>query len=111
MSRYSGRETFFNRDELYESTFDEREVNGVTQYSTPILKHPTKDQIASLRTVPHVWKTGDKYFKLAFDHYGDPKLWWVLAWFNKKPTESSLKYGDVIYVPHPIDRVLTYLGV
>ena len=111
MSRYFGRETFFNSDEFYESTFDERAVSGVKQYATPVLQHITKKQISSLRTIGHVWVTGDRYYKLAHDHYGNSSLWWVIAWFNKKPTEADVDYGDVIYVPHPIDKVLNYLGV
>jgi len=111
MSRYSGREIVFNKDEFYEATFEEREVSGIRQYVTPELQHPTREQIASLNIINHVWKTGDRYYKLAFDHYGDSRLWWVIAWFNKRPTEANVSYGDVIYIPHPIDRVLSYLGV
>jgi hypothetical protein len=111
MSRYFGREIFFNSDSFYENTFDERDVNGVEQYSTPVLQHMTKQQISSLRIINHVWTTGDRYYKLAFDHYGNSSLWWVIAWFNKKPTEADVSYGDVIYIPHPIDKVLSYLGV
>ena len=109
MSRYLGRKTFFNNEDMYESTFREREVNGVRQYATPVLEHPTNQQIKSLNTIPHVWKTGDKLFKLAHDHYGDSTKWWVIAWFNQKPTESHFSLGDVVHIPHPLNRVLTYL--
>jgi len=101
----------FNSDGFYEQTFREREVRGIKQYTTPQLNHPTQEQISSLRTIGHVWKTGDRFYKLAHDHYGDSRLWWVLAWFNKKPTESDLNFGDVIYIPHPLDRIMSYLGV
>jgi hypothetical protein len=111
MSRYSGRKTFFNNQDFYSSVFKEREVNGIRQYSTPILRHPTDNQLASLTTIPHIWKTGDKLFKLAHDHYGDSTKWWIIAWFNQKPTESDFTLGDVLYIPHPLDRILTYLGV
>jgi nucleoid-associated protein YgaU len=111
MSRYFGRDLFFNKEEFYEDTFDKRDVNGINQYATPILQHPTKQQIASLRIINHVWKTGDRYYKLAFDHYGDSRLWWVIAWFNKRPTEADVSYGDVIYIPQPLDKILNYLGV
>lgn len=111
MSRYSGREIFFNSSEFYNDEFDKRNISGLEQYTTPVLDHASRQQIASLRTIGHTWVTGDRYFKLAFDHYGDSKLWWVIAWFNKKPTEADVTYGDVIYIPHPIDRVLGFLGV
>jgi len=111
MSRYSGRRVFFNDDPFYEESFREREVRGVEQYATPVLDHPTREQISSLRTISHTWVTGDRYYKLAFDHYGNSKFWWVIAWFNRKPTEADVSYGDVIYIPHPISKILTYLGV
>ena len=110
MSRYFGRNKYFNQKELYEDIFDERGVDGIRQYTTPMLSHITKKQIASLTAISHVWKTGDRFFKLAYDHYGDSSKWWVIAWYNRKPTESDVSYGDIIYIPHPLDKVLIYLG-
>ena len=111
MSRYFGRNKFFNQKELYEDMFAERNVNGIRQYTTPKLRHITKKQIASLTVVSHIWKAGDRFFKLAYDHYGDSTKWWVIAWYNRKPTESDASLGDIIYIPHPLDKVLIYLGV
>jgi len=111
MSRYFGRKKFFNQNELYENTFSDRDVEGVRQYTTPRLKHITKKQIASLTVISHVWKTGDRFFKLAHDHYGDSTKWWIIAWYNRRPTESDVSYGDIIYIPHPLDKVMSYLGV
>lgn len=111
MSRYSGRKIFINKEEFYSSLLDSRGVEQTRQYATPKLIHASPEQISNLNTIPHLWKTGDRYFKLAHDHYGDSRLWWVIAWFNKKPTESNVSFGDVIYIPHPLDRVLNYIGV
>ena len=111
MSRYSGRRKILNDDEYYSSLFEERGVNNIRHYSTPKLNHLSPEQLSSLNTIPHLWKTGDRYFKIAADHYGDSKLWWVVAWFNRIPTESDVSFGDIIYVPHPLDRILSYLGV
>jgi hypothetical protein len=111
MSRYDGRKIYLNDDDFYEEMFEERGVNSIRHYATPTLDHPSAEQVSSLNTIPHVWKTGDRYYKLAHDHYGDSRNWWIIAWFNKLPTEASIKYGDVIYIPHPLDRILNYLGV
>lgn len=111
MSRYFGRTRFFNQKEMYEDVFEDREVDGIRQYTTPVLNHITKKQISSLTVVSHIWTTGDRYFKLAHDHYGDSSKWWVIAWYNRKPTESHLTYGDIVYIPHPLDQVLIFLGV
>ena len=111
MSRYSNKNTVINNDEFYKSFFRKRRVKSIRHYPTPVLKHVTQAQISSLNSIGHIWTTGDRYYKLAHDHYGDSRLWWILAWFNKKPTESDVNYGDVIYIPHPLDRILMYLGV
>jgi hypothetical protein len=111
MSRYANKNFVVNDDEFYRSLFESRGVKSIKHFPTPKLNHVSQKQIASLNTIGHVWTTGDRYFKLAHDHYGDSRMWWVIAWFNKKPTESDVDYGDVIYIPHPLDRILMYLGV
>jgi len=45
---------------------------------------------------------------LAAKHYGDPNLWWVLAWYNKKPTESHFSVGDTVYIPTPAEEVVAF---
>ena len=54
---------------------------------------------------------GDRYFKLAYEYYGDSKLWWVIAWYNQKPSEADVKNGDTIFIPLPLDKVLSALRV
>ena len=58
-----------------------------------------------------VWSEGDRYYKLAQHFYGDSAHWWIIAWFNKKPTEGHINFGDLIYVPLPLERVISYYGV
>ena len=73
------------------------------------MPYPTVEQAGNLTFINHVWKQGDRYFKLASEYYGDPTLWWVIAWFNKKPTESHVKLGDIIQIPMPLETVLFHL--
>jgi len=54
---------------------------------------------------------GDRYFKLAHRFYGDSKLWWVIAWFNKKPTESHVDVGDLILIPTDLYQILNIFDV
>lgn len=110
-SRYEQRRKFINARRMYKKFFDARDVPFIRQYATANYDYPTEDQINSLNLVQHVWKRGDKLSKLAETSYGDPRLWWVIAWFNKRPTESHLNYGDVIQVPFPLDRTLDFMGV
>jgi len=67
----------------------------------------TADQVLELKTIPHIWSAGDKYFKLAAQYYGDPTYWWIIAWFNHKPTEAHLALGDPVYVPLPLEEAIS----
>jgi len=108
MSRYKSAKKAINDNEFYEELLEDRNVKKIEQYRTPI--HPTltsavRNRYISLR---HVWTTGDSLWKLASKYYGDPKLWWVLAWYNEKPTESHFKVGGVVLIPKPVEEVISY---
>lgn len=98
-----------NQEEIYEETMRKRGVKYIDQYPTAQMHHPTVDEIANIQTIGHVWKVGDRYSKLAYEHYGDAELWWVIAWYNQLPTESHINLGDTIMIPTPIETVLPLL--
>lgn len=110
-SRYNNRQKSVNNNRLYKNTFEERNVKFIRQYRTATLSYPTKEQIRQLTIQRHTWKQGDRYYKLAYEYYGNSKYWWVLAWFNKKPTEGHLNIGDQISIPTPLDRLLDFYDV
>ena len=91
---------------------EQRGVKKIQQYSTPKMKYPSPQAIAdNIERVPHVWKSRDMYWKLAAEYYGDSQLWWVIAWFNQKPTEVQCKNGDLIMIPFPLERLYRYFGL
>ncbi len=108
-SRYDSKSPRINNSERYSEVFEDRGIKFVKQYSTPELSHPNYRQILQLEQVEHLWKMGDRFYKLAAKHYGDEKLWWIIAWYNKTPTESHVKLGQVLKIPSPISRVLSIL--
>jgi hypothetical protein len=110
-SRYGNKIVLENSLEEFEDLFEERGVNHIRQFATPTLRHPTQRNINNLTRLGHTWKTGDRYYKLAHKHYGDANLWWIIAWYNKKPTEAHVKMGDIITIPLPLDKIIRYLGV
>ena len=99
MSRYTGRSRGLNNNEMYKEILDDRGVQEIVQYRTPVLKFPSEEDFKRIQTIDYVWNQGDKFWKLAAKQYGDPKLWWVIAQFNRKPTEGHLSPGDVIKIP------------
>ena len=105
-SRYTSRRVVTNTSEIHKELRDRRNNPNLSQYMTPRIRHLTAKQRASLTRSKHVWTAGDRYWKLATEHYGDPEMWWVIAWYNKAPTENMLSIGDTIYIPKPLDRIL-----
>tara|TARA_Y100000034_G_scaffold113254_1_gene148045 strand:- start:1383 stop:1724 length:342 start_codon:yes stop_codon:yes gene_type:complete len=111
LSRYSGRIKRFNSDKLYKDNFEARGIKFVRHFTTPVLRYPTDKEKESLSVIGQIWKVGDRYYKLADDHYGDPAYWWVIAWYNKKPTEAHLNLGDYVYIPTPLHKILEFFGL
>ena len=103
------RRTIRNKNEIFEELFRKRAVKYIDHYPTPVVKKPTMKQRAKIEEVNHIWSTGDRYYKLAHKHYGDASLWWVIAWYNSKPTESHLSLGDVVNIPVPLSAALRVL--
>jgi hypothetical protein len=114
ISRYSktSTENLDDRDykQVYKEKFDEHRKKFIAKKATLNLDYPNFNESLSYRYELHVWSMGDHYYKLAERFYGDPSYWWILAWFNKKPTESHIAIGDVIRIPMPLGQVLTDLG-
>jgi len=110
-SRYEIRALFNNTSDRYKNIFVHRDVNFIKQFDTATLKYPTVSEISNLAVQNQIWKLGDRYWKYASQYYnGRSDLWWVIAWFNKTPSEVELKPGDLIFIPTPIEKVLEYYG-
>ena len=107
MSRIVNRLKIINSLELYRPLFENRNVRYIKHYGTPDISYPTVEEMSFISTTTHIWHKGDKLFKLAFKHYGNSEYWYIIAWFNKKPTEAHFKYGDVVFIPNPLSLVLS----
>jgi nucleoid-associated protein YgaU len=109
--RYSMRQIINNNFETYEEILEKRGLRKVNHFKTPKLRHLSPSQIRRLNRLTHVWTVGDRFYKLAHKHYGNSKYWWVIAWYNKRPTESHVQLGDLVFIPQPLEDVLRYLGI
>tara|TARA_B100000287_G_C20391063_1_gene685653 strand:+ start:141 stop:494 length:354 start_codon:yes stop_codon:yes gene_type:complete len=109
MTRYIGRDLLVNNTKEYqESLLDRRDLVQIIQYSTARFYYPTFQERAAMSTVPFVWTATSKMYNVAAQFYGDPKLWWLIGWFNQKPTEAHWKVGDVAFIPANSKEVLTF---
>tara|TARA_B100000214_G_scaffold358502_1_gene319059 strand:- start:241 stop:576 length:336 start_codon:yes stop_codon:yes gene_type:complete len=111
MSRYENRTEIVNDLERYKNLFKSRGVNFIRMYKTPVFKHLTIEEIKEVTTITHQWSSRDTFYKLAHHHYGDPTLWWIIAWYNQMPTDSHPTLGQTIYVPTPLQKILALYGV
>ena len=106
-SRYSNKTQIVNNTDYYAPL--RREKSSIVHHATPILKHPSLNNRRKLRTINHIWKYGDRLYKLADKYYNDSRFWWVIAWYNAMPTEASLRAGDVIAIPTNLEKTLRVL--
>ena len=104
--RYDNRFVFTNRSPLYGEQFQNRNVKQIKQFNTAEFKNVEINDIMSLSVRSHIWKLGDKFYKLASQAYGDSKLWWIIPWFNQKPLESDYEPGELINIPFPLSEIL-----
>lgn len=110
-SRYQERFIFNNQNELYKNLFDERGVNFIRQYTSPDFDYPSLSEFSALEIDYRAWRIGDRYWKLAQLEYGNPEYWWVIAWFNKRPTEAHIPIGTQILIPKPLETIIALLGL
>ena len=108
-NRYTYRQRLINKMRIYREHRRVRKVNSITHYNSPTMSYPDRSHMRNLSIKNHIWKHGDRYYKLAHKHYGDQNLWCLIAWFNKAPTESHLKNGQNISIPFPLELALSYM--
>ena len=108
-SRRKQRFVFSNGQEIYDDILTRKRIRAIRQFSTLTLQPLIANSENKIQEVFHIWKTGDRYFKLASQYYGKPELWWIIVLYNKKPTEGHLAKGDLIKIPVPIELVLYYV--
>ena len=96
---------------LYLKELKEKDLKYFRYYQTPQFRDLEEVDIDDIEDVGHSWGLGDRYYKLAHKYYGDPEMWWIIAWYNGKPTEAHLKIGDVVKVPTPLWKIRAAYGV
>mgnify|MGYP003654596092 FL=1 len=110
ISRYDNRSIIFNNSDIYENIIHKRGIKHVSHYGTPVIDFPLAEEIETLDLETHTWHSNDSFYKLAYEHYDDPSYWWIIPWFNKKPTEFHFQLGDLVYIPGPLTEVLFIAG-
>ncbi len=108
-NRYNGRRQKTTDKSTHKDLVDNRDVGQIRHFTTPRLAHPTVQERESLTETVHVWSTGDRFYKLAHKYYGDSRYWWIIAWWNLRPTEGHLTLGEGVRIPGPLPQVISIL--
>jgi len=111
MARYKKDKIITNSSTYYKPLRESRGLTQVRQYETPVLKNPTVAERTNLLTNAHIWKYGDRLYKLANQYYGDSRFWWVIAWYNALPCEAEIELNTVLYIPVNLENALKTLGL
>lgn len=110
IDRNEKREIFLNDNPLYRKKAKERGLPFFRHYSKLKLSYISPEDMGNLTIVDHIYKTGDSLMKLSFKYYGDVRMWWVLAAFNKKPIDNLINIGDIIHIPVPLEEAVYLLN-
>jgi hypothetical protein len=112
VNRNNRRKKMLNTMSIYAEHGSRRGLkNGIKHLSSPQIKSLTIEELGTLDILSFTWKTGDKLYKYAHEHYNDPTLWWIIGLFNLKPTDLHFKPGDVVLIPMPLEKVITLYGL
>ena len=107
--RYNERGIFINDEMSYkDSFFDKRAIEQIVQYETARFYYPSVSERQNMNVSTIVWASNSRLYNLASQYYGDPSLWWLIAWYNQKPTEAHYSIGDVVYIPNNYTEIMNF---
>jgi hypothetical protein len=110
-SRYDKRRIFNNGRLIYYDYIIDRGAPGfIRQYVSPLFHQISQGDYNNLSVAEELWTMGDSLSKLAGKYYGSGTYWWVIAYFNNKPTDAHFKVGDTVYVPTSLTDALATIG-
>ena len=109
-SRYQDRQTLSTPLETFREQENSNESKNINHYDSP--ENKIDKEKSDFPYSEYKWKYGDKLYKLAQRAYGDPKLWWVIAQVNLKPTDGHYQPGDIVIIPNKgsLTKVIEMLG-
>lgn len=109
MNRYNNSVTISEQTGgRYDILLEDRGVRSIQHFATDSVRYPTEEQLATMKLIEITWTVGDRYWKLASQYYKNPKYWWIIAWFNKAPTEAYLSEGSTILIPASLETALSF---
>jgi hypothetical protein len=70
-TRYDKYRILNNASEYYEPLRKSRGLKNIRHYETPYLENPSVSARMRTPATSHIWKYGDRFYKLADQYYND----------------------------------------
>ena len=96
MAKYKDSSYSNNSAKLYKKMLEERGIKNIYQFRTKIFDNL---DLSTVQSTKYTWKKNDNLFKLANRFYSNKDYWWIIAYFNGKPTDSHFEIGDEVLIP------------
>lgn len=107
-SRNDYRNIVINDSFLRESIHDRRHAEKIKILTKiPSNSITEEDKLNGIYEKMETFEISTKMYKLSNKYYGSPDYWWLIAWYNKKPTDSHFKVGDPVYIPLPFEKMIS----
>jgi|TARA_R110002020_G_scaffold306522_1_gene522475 hypothetical protein len=85
-----------NNTRLYKQMLKDRGVLSIKQFRT---KYFSEIDTSTIPSTEHIWQKNDKLIRLSNRFYNTKDYWWIIGYFNQKPTDAHYEVGDVVYIP------------
>lgn len=110
-SRYNKRSVLTNSEEIYKKFLEKKGIKNISHYNTPIFYLDDSLPQYDFKFHEVYWKDGDRLYKLSKEYYNSVNFWWVIGFFNQKPTDLHFQPGDLVLIPYPLEEFLSFIGV
>ena len=107
-SRYKFADSIQVTNSMRPEIFNRRNLTSIRQYARLELNSPDSEdeETTAIETHERVMAVGERMSKWAYEFYGSAEYWWVIAWYNRKPTDSHIQLGEVISIPKDLDYAI-----
>lgn len=111
-SRYNNRETIVlsSDDEIHRKKILARNAKRVFIHSTAVYNFDDTEKDIDFSFEEIYWSNGDRLHKLSYKYYNSVEYWWVIGFFNQKPTDSDYSVGDLVLIPTPLEEAMKFMG-
>lgn len=81
----------------------------ITKRDPPTYPRKTRALRSMVNETLYVIQANDNWYKIAHRFYGNKDMWYIIAWYNKIPSDTLLKTGETLTIPASPEVVLNFM--